>query len=82
MVEGIRALYINLFYILTYGSPTEGVKDKEEAEEDEEEEKEEEKEKEEEEEEEEEYLFFNLKTIYMKYENIIINFKTIISTTF
>jgi hypothetical protein len=33
MVEGIRALYINLFYILTYGSPTEGVKDKEEAEE-------------------------------------------------
>jgi hypothetical protein len=29
-----------------------------------------------------EYLFFNFKTIYMKYENIIINFKTIISTTF
>jgi hypothetical protein len=37
MVEGIRALYINgapvLFYILTYGSTTEGVKDKEEEEE-------------------------------------------------
>ena len=29
-----------------------------------------------------EYLFFNFKTIYMKYENVIINFKTIISTTF
>ena len=31
MVEGIRALYISerLFYILTYGSPTEEVKDKE-----------------------------------------------------
>ena len=29
-----------------------------------------------------EYLFFNFKTIYMKYENIIIKFKTIISTTF
>jgi hypothetical protein len=29
-VEGIRALY--LLYILTYGSPTEGVKDKEEEE--------------------------------------------------
>jgi hypothetical protein len=43
IVLKIRALYINLFYILTYGSPTEGVKDKEEAEEDEEEEKEEEK---------------------------------------
>ena len=28
------------------------------------------------------YLFFNFKTIYMKYENVIINFKTIISTTF
>jgi hypothetical protein len=23
-----------------------------------------------------EYLFFNFKTIYMKYENVIINFKT------
>jgi hypothetical protein len=45
-----------MFYILTYGSPTEEVK-------------------EEEEEEEEEILFFNFKTIYMKYE-IIINFKT------
>ena len=29
-----------------------------------------------------EYLFFNFKTIYIKYENIIINFKTIINTTF
>ena len=31
-----------------------------------------------------EYLLFNFKAIYMKYENIIhvINFKTIISTTF
>ena len=29
-----------------------------------------------------EYLFFNFKTIYMKYENLIIKFKTIISTTF
>ena len=29
-----------------------------------------------------EYLFFNIKTIYMKYENIMINFKTIISTIF
>jgi hypothetical protein len=52
-----------MFYILTYGSPTEGVKHIEE-------------------EEEEKILFFNFKTIYMKYENIIINFKTIISTTF
>ena len=43
MVEGIRALYINgvLFYILTYGSPTEGVTDKEEEAEEEEEEEEE-----------------------------------------
>jgi hypothetical protein len=24
-----------------------------------------------------EYLFFNFKTIYMKYENIIINYKTL-----
>jgi hypothetical protein len=29
-----------------------------------------------------EYLFFNFKAIYMKYENIIINFKTIVRTTF
>ena len=29
-----------------------------------------------------ENIIINFKTIYMKYENVIINFKTIISTTF
>jgi hypothetical protein len=38
VVEGIRALSINLFYILTYGSSTEGVKDTKKEEEEEEEE--------------------------------------------